>query len=84
MRIMDINMKKIVNFIIVSMIVSFITGCKEEAKTTQWYREHPDELKVVYAECQKTGSASENCKHANEAHWQIQQLNAPTPDLNNL
>ncbi|MGV1401765.1 EexN family lipoprotein, partial [Klebsiella pneumoniae] len=28
--------------------------------------------------------ASENCKNANEAHYQIKQLNAPTPDLNNL
>lgn len=61
-----------------------VIGCKEEAKTTQWYRDHPDKLKVVYAECKKTGDASENCKNANEAHWQIQQLNAPTPDLNNL
>ncbi|EEE8475862.1 EexN family lipoprotein, partial [Salmonella enterica] len=55
---------------------------KEEAKTTKWYRDHPDELKIVYDKCQKTGSASENCKNANEAHWQIQQLNAPEIDFN--
>lgn len=67
------------------LILTFsMIGCKEEAKTTQWYRDHPDELKVVYEKCQKTGDASDNCKNANEAHWQIQQLNAPTPDLNNL
>ncbi|MGX8842565.1 EexN family lipoprotein, partial [Klebsiella quasipneumoniae] len=34
--------------------------------------------------CQKSGDATENCKNANEAHYQIKQLNAPTPDLNNL
>lgn len=59
-----------------------ISGCKEEAKTTQWYKDHPDELKAVYEKCQKIGDASDNCKNANEAHYQIQQLNAPTPDLN--
>ncbi|WP_165350968.1 EexN family lipoprotein, partial [Enterobacter hormaechei] len=52
--------------------------------TTKLYRDHPDELKLVYEKCQKSGDASENCKNANEAHYQIKQLNAPTPDLNNL
>lgn len=63
-------------------LLFIISGCKEEAKTTQWYKDHPDELKAVYEKCQKTGDASDKCKNANEAHYQIQQLNAPTPDLN--
>lgn len=63
-------------------LLFIISGCKEEAKTTQWYKDHPDELKAVYEKCQKTGDVSDNCKNANEAHYQIQQLNAPTPDLN--
>ncbi|MEI7344713.1 EexN family lipoprotein [Citrobacter freundii] len=63
-------------------LLLIISGCKEEAKTTQWYKDHPDELKAVYEKCQKTGDASDNCKNANEAYYQIQQLNAPTPDLN--
>ncbi|ECC6921886.1 hypothetical protein DAE56_24355 [Salmonella enterica] len=67
---------------LLTLSVFLISGCKEEAKTTKWYKDHPEELKVVYEKCQKTGSASENCKNANEAHWQIQQLNAPTVDLN--
>lgn len=70
-------MNKIIVILILPFIV-LISGCDEEAKTTQWYRDHPDELKVVYEKCQKTGSASENCKNVNEAHYQIQQLNAPT------
>lgn len=61
-----------------------LPGCEDEAKTTKWYRDHPDELKTVYDKCQNTGSASENCKNASEANYQIKQLNAPTPDLNNL
>lgn len=69
-------MNKILIFVTVLCIAS-LSGCKEDAKTTKWYREHPDELKFVYEKCQKKGDASENCKNANEAHWQIQQLNAP-------
>lgn len=67
---------------LLTLSVFLISGCKEETKTTKWYKDHPEELKAVYEKCQKTGSASENCKNANEAHWQIQQLNAPTVDLN--
>ena len=74
-------MKKIILLTIISSILS-LAGCKEEAKTTKWYRDHPDELKVVYDKCQKTGDASENCKNANESHWQIQQLNSPELDFN--
>lgn len=70
-------MNKIIVIFTLPFIV-LISGCDEEAKTTQWYRDHPDELKVVYEKCQKTGSASANCKNVNEAHYQIQQLNAPT------
>lgn len=69
-------MKKAILYLIVSSI-SILSGCNEEVKTTKWYRDHPDELKVVYEKCQKTGSASENCKNANEAQYQLKQLNAP-------
>jgi hypothetical protein len=72
---------RLLTFSILSLLF-IISGCKEEAKTTQWYKDHPDELKAVYEKCQKTGNALDNCKNANEAHHQIQQLNAPTPDLN--
>lgn len=67
-----------INVILTLLFIVLISGCDEEAKTTQWYRDHPDELKVVYEKCQEIGSASENCKNVNEAHYQIQQLNAPT------
>lgn len=59
-------------------ITALAAGCKEEAKTVKWYKDHPDELKVVYAKCQGTGESSENCENASEAHYQIKQLNAPS------
>ncbi|WP_343530182.1 EexN family lipoprotein [Yokenella regensburgei] len=74
MRLLTISLLTLTDFL--------ISGCKEETKTTKWYKDHPEELKAVYEKCKKTRSASENCKNANEAHWQIQQLNAPTVDLN--
>lgn len=74
-------MKKIFLFVTISSI-AILSGCKEEAKTTKWYRDNPDELKVVYDKCQKSGDASENCKNANEAHYQIEQLNAPEINFN--
>ena len=46
-------MNKIIAIVALSL-VAIISGCKEEAKTTKWYRDHPDELKVVYEKCQKS------------------------------
>ncbi|EHV2051925.1 EexN family lipoprotein [Salmonella enterica] len=74
-------MKKILLVVTISCF-AVLAGCKEEAKTTKWYRDHPDELKVVYDKCKKSGDASENCKNANEAHYQIEQLNAPEVNFN--
>ncbi|ENA3449060.1 EexN family lipoprotein [Yersinia enterocolitica] len=74
-------MNKILLIVTISCL-TVLAGCKEEAKTTKWYRDNPDELKVVYEKCQKSGSASENCKNANEAHYQIEQLNAPEVNFN--
>lgn len=34
-------------------LLFIISGCKEEAKTTQWYKDHPDELKAVYENAKK-------------------------------
>lgn len=73
-------MKKLIIVVAVSIVA--LVGCKEEAKTTKWYRDHPEELKVVYEKCQKSGSASENCENANEANHQIEQLNAPEIKFN--
>ncbi len=65
-------------------LCALVAGCDEEAKTTKWYRDNPNELKTVYDECQRSGDISENCKNASEAQSQLKKLSAPTPDLNNL
>ncbi len=44
--------KKIILISTLTLCFSVI-GCKEEAKTTKWYKEHPDELKLVYEKCQR-------------------------------
>ena len=38
--------KKIILISTITLCFS-IVGCKEEAKTTKWYRDHPDELKLA-------------------------------------
>lgn len=43
--------KKIILISTITLCFS-IVGCKEEAKTTKWYRDHPDELKLAYEKCQ--------------------------------
>ncbi|HGJ5868306.1 MULTISPECIES: EexN family lipoprotein [Arsenophonus] len=74
------------NIFLFGIIISVATliGCKEEVKTIKWYKAHPDELKTVYDKCQKTGEDTENCRNANQANFQLKQLNAPTIDFNNL
>ncbi len=44
--------KKIILISTLTLCFSVI-GCKEEAKTTKWYKEHPDELKLVYEKVPK-------------------------------
>lgn len=73
-------------FLLITLTVSAIslTGCKEEAKTQQWYKAHPDEMNRVWKECKESGDDTQNCRNAIDAHFQVQQANAPIPDLNDL
>lgn len=59
-------MKKI---ILSALVISagLLAGCKDEAKTYAWYKEHPEETYSVYTECVKTGEASLNCEGARRA-----------------
>lgn len=41
---------------LLTLSVFLVSGCKEEAKTTKWYKDHPEELKAVYEKCQKQGA----------------------------
>lgn len=47
--------------------IALLAGCKDEAKTYAWYKEHPKETYSVYSDCLKTGEASLNCEGARRA-----------------
>jgi hypothetical protein len=59
-------MKKL---IVVALVASaaLLAGCKEEAKSYDWYSEHPKETYQVYKKCLETGEASLNCDGARRA-----------------
>ena len=61
-----------------------LSGCEQPAKTPQWYKAHPDEMNRRWAECKKSGDDTQDCRNAIEAHFQVQQKNAPIPDFNDL
>lgn len=63
-------------------IVVLLSGCKEEAKTKQWYIDHPDEMTKVYEKCKSSGEESDDCHNATAAHFNVNQNSAPIPDLN--
>ncbi|HDX9051768.1 TPA: EexN family lipoprotein [Yersinia enterocolitica] len=59
-------MEKIILLALVTS-VALLAGCKEEAKTYAWYKDHPDETYNVYKKCLETGEASLNCEGARRA-----------------
>ena len=59
-------MKKIIVLALVAS-AALLAGCKEEAKSYDWYSSHPKETYTVYSECVKTGEASLNCEGARRA-----------------
>lgn len=61
------KMKKVMAVCSFAGIV-FLSGCSEEVKTPKWFLDHPKELAEVYAACEKSGSASDNCESSRRAH----------------
>lgn len=59
----------------------FLAGC-DNPKSTQWYKEHPDEMSKRYKACESSGSDSQDCKNARKAQLELRQENARVPDLN--
>lgn len=58
-------------------VTALLAGCKEEAKSVDWYKENGSELATVYQKCVASGDDSDNCKNAKQAHYDIQQKDAP-------
>ncbi|EHM4620433.1 EexN family lipoprotein [Salmonella enterica] len=54
---------------IASVVVSsvLLSGCKEETKSIEWYKHHPNETYEVYSKCKESGDASPNCEFARRA-----------------
>ena len=59
----------------------FLAGC-DNPKSTQWYKEHSDEMSKRYKACESSGDDSQDCKNAREAQFELRQENARVPDLN--
>lgn len=70
-------MKHIKTAVLAVSVCVLLAGCKEEAKSVDWYKQHQSELTKVYQDCKASGDDSDNCKNAKEAHFDIQQKDAP-------
>lgn len=64
------------------LLLTVLSGCKEEAKTVEWYKQNPSELKTVYEKCKTSGDDTDNCRNAKQAHYDVQQKNAPVMQFN--
>lgn len=58
-----------------------LSGC-DNPKSTQWYKEHQDEMNQRYKVCESSGDDSQDCKNAREARFELRQENAKVPNLN--
>ena len=71
------------SILLIPIISGFLllTGC-DNAKSTQWYKEHQDEMNIRYKTCESSGDDSQDCKNVREARFELRQGNAKVPDLN--
>lgn len=57
----------------------FVVGCSEEVKSVDWWGQHLTEAKQKQAECETSGSDSQNCKNVKQALFIQSQKDAPVP-----
>jgi hypothetical protein len=69
--------------IVLSGVVLFLTACNE-VKSVEWYKEHQDEMNKLYVKCKASGEDTQTCRNVKDAHFQIQQKNAPITDFNDI
>ena len=74
-------MKSIATAGLVIISVFSLSGCFEETKSVDWWKEHHDESLKKEIECKKTGSDSQNCRNVKEANFRYQQLHATPPSF---
>ncbi|MCZ8812489.1 EexN family lipoprotein [Escherichia albertii] len=78
------KMKTILSFLVLSMVSLFLTGCFEETKSRDWWEEHPKQAAEKVAECQKSGSDSDNCNNAKQGLFRYQQAHATPPSYRDM
>lgn len=64
------------------LIVTFVfllSGCGEETKSVDWWRNNPDEAIKKVQECKSSGADTDNCKNVKAALHRNQQQDAPIP-----
>ncbi|CAJ1305994.1 TPA: EexN family lipoprotein [Escherichia coli] len=74
-------MKSIATAGLVIISVFSLSGCFEETKSVDWWKEHHDESLKKEIECKKTGSDSQNCRNVKEANFRYQQLHSTPPSF---
>jgi len=67
------------SLVITFVLAALLSGCDEQPKTKEWFKDNPDEMNKVFDKCQKSGDETVNCRNAKAAHLEIQQKNAPVP-----
>lgn len=67
-------MKKITLLAFVVTSTVLLAGCKEEAKSERWYKDHPKETYQVYKKCLETGEHSDNCENARRGAIKFMKL----------
>ncbi|EAR1644316.1 TPA: EexN family lipoprotein [Citrobacter freundii] len=64
------------------VVVLLLSGCGEETKSVDWWRNHPEDAMKQADECKKSGADTENCKNVKAALFRNKQQDAPVPTFN--
>ncbi|HCM9655489.1 TPA: EexN family lipoprotein [Enterobacter kobei] len=65
-------MKSIICFLTLSIL--FLSGCDEQPKSTEWYKDHPKEMNEKYGECKISGNDTPDCRNAISAYKRTRAL----------
>ncbi len=67
---------------VVITLVLLLSGCGEETKSVDWWRNHPEDAMKKADECKASGTDTENCKNVKAAMFRNKQQDAPVPTFN--
>lgn len=59
-----------------------LSGCGEDTKSVEWWRNNPDEAIKKAQDCKTSGDDSDNCRNVKSALQRNQQQDAPIPTFN--